>query len=140
MWFLCCMNGGGDYTGVQVGGDGVTKLRGREAEVHARLVAVGKARRRMDAEEAKWLIQAVRMKLHLKVGKGSMVEYGVDVLGHDLRTTQERVRTATALLVLPVLAEELCEGRACWSAAKELSRVCTPETEGRWVESVKGKS
>src|SRR5690349_25014424 len=98
------------------------RLFGKAAEVHGQLMRLGMERRRVDAEEARWLVQAVRMKLHLEVGEASMVDYAVKYLDHRLRTAQERVRTAERLIELPCTREALMGGEIDWSAARELTR------------------
>ena len=114
------------------------RLYGKAAEVHGRLLRIGKMRKRLDAEEAWWWVEAVRMKLHVDVGMGSMIEYGERVLGHSAHTARERVRTAERLVDLPVTFAAVREGDVSWSIARELTRVVTPETEGVWLEYIEG--
>src|SRR5690349_16122621 len=116
------------------------RLFGKAAEVHGQLMRLGMDRRRIDAEEARWFVQAVRMKLHLEVGEASMVDYAVKYLDHGLRTAQERVRTAERLVELPCTYDAMIEGQVAWSTAREVTRVMTPKTEAAWLEAVDGKT
>ena len=101
---------------------------------------LGQLRKRIDMEEVKWLVEAVRLKLHLDTGKASMVEYCMDVLGHDPRTAQERVRVAEDLALLPVMRDAIEKGEVTWTSARHLTRVVKPATEAAWVGFAKGKS
>jgi hypothetical protein len=47
---------------------------------------------------------------------------------------------AEALEALPILAEALRSGRACWSVLRELTRVATPETEREWLATAEGRT
>ena len=45
-------------------------LVGEAAVVHAALVEIGKARNRIECAEARWIVRAVELKLHLALGMG----------------------------------------------------------------------
>jgi len=52
-------------------------------------------------------------------------------VGLDLGAARERVRVARALGTLPLLAEALATGQVSYAKVRALTRVATPETEGR---------
>jgi PAS domain-containing protein len=52
-------------------------------------------------------------------------------VGLDLGAARERVRVARALGTLPALAEALARGELSYAKVRALTRVATPETEGR---------
>ena len=52
-------------------------------------------------------------------------------VGLDLGAARERVRVARALGSLPLLAEALARGQLSYAKVRALTRVATPETEGR---------
>src|SRR5206468_13027594 len=52
-------------------------------------------------------------------------------VGLDLGAARERVRVARALGSLPLLAEALARGQVSYAKVRALTRVATPETEGR---------
>lgn len=45
---------------------------------------------------------------------------------------------AEALGELPELSEALRSGTLCWSAARELARVATQQTEAEWLQAARG--
>jgi hypothetical protein len=52
-------------------------------------------------------------------------------VGLDLGAARERVRVARALGTLPALAQALARGEVSYAKARALTRVATPETDGR---------
>jgi len=52
-------------------------------------------------------------------------------IGLDLGTAREKVRVARALATLPLLAQSLARGELSYAKVRALTRVATPETEGR---------
>jgi len=52
-------------------------------------------------------------------------------VGLDLGAARERVRVARALATLPSLAQALARGELSYAKVRALTRVATPETEGR---------
>jgi hypothetical protein len=55
-------------------------------------------------------------------------------IGLDPATAREKVRVARALGQLPVLDSALAAGRISYAKVRAITRVATPETEGRLVE------
>lgn len=101
----------------------------------------GCARRRaaLDAEEARWLVEAERLEVHRRLGCGSIHEYLEQVLGYGPRVARDRLRVARALTRLPAMSGALERGELCHSAVRELTRVATPWTETAWIEAVRGR-
>jgi hypothetical protein len=113
---------------------------GEWREVHARLIALAAQRAALDEEQGRLLLAALRAEVHARLGLGSFVEYVERLFGSAPRETGERLRVARALEELPETARALQEGRLCWSAVRELSRIVVPETEQAWLEAVEHKT
>ena len=74
------------------------------------------------------------------LGFSTALEYLEDVFGYAPRTALERLRVAKELGELPQLEAELASGALPYSAAKELSRVMTPETQAEWLARARGRN
>src|SRR5688572_12253722 len=107
---------------------------------HRTLSRLARERAVADAEEARWLLCALRSAAHVHVGCGSFSEYVERLFGYKPRTTQEKLRVAEALEGLPLVARELESGTLSWCAARELTRVATPDTERAWLDAAGGKT
>src|SRR6266511_5597119 len=90
---------------------------------HEELSRLAKSRARLDWEEGRSLLDALRSGAHLHLGFGSFGEYIERILGYRRRSTDERLRVAEALENLPELGQALREGRMSWSVVRELTRV-----------------
>jgi len=108
-------------------------------EAHEALKRLARQRAGLDAEEGRWLLQALRSGAHAFLGFGSFCQYVEQLFGYKPRTTQEKLRVAEALENLPQLARALESGGLSWCAARELTRVVVPETEQAWLDSARGK-
>jgi len=62
------------------------------------------------------------------------------VFGYAPRTANDRLRVAKELGALPELAAALRDGEMPYSAARELTRVMTRETEAQWLARARGKN
>ena len=107
---------------------------------HRALSRLARERAAADAEEGRWLLEALRSAAHLHLGFASFSEYVERCFGYKPRSTQEKLRVAEALEELPALSRALAEGSLHWSAVRELTRVAAPETEREWLEVAHGKS
>jgi hypothetical protein len=80
------------------------------------------------------------MSFFARLGYASLSEYGQRVLDLKPRGAEERVRVGRALATLPALNAKFESGELCWSAARELTRIATAETEQAWTQWAAGKS
>ena len=101
-------------------------------EIDARLRSVAARRAALDVEAARWLRAAVEEDIHLRFGCVTMLEYLERALGYGPKVARERLRVAEALEELPVIESQMAEGKLAFSAARELTRVVTPETKRAW--------
>ena len=109
------------------------ELTGVDAQVHHELTRLGGELTKTDAEVMSWLPIAIERSLHLKLGMGSMVEYCERVLRYDVHTARERLRVARALLDLPKTHTAVAAGDLSYTAAREITRVATDDTEAEWI-------
>jgi hypothetical protein len=109
-------------------------------KVHAELTRLARAKGAYDVDEARWLIEAQRLRVHEQVGFGTLLEYLERLFGYGPRTASERLRVAEALGRLPAFREALAAGVLAWSAVRELARVAVPATEAEWLAAAKGKT
>jgi hypothetical protein len=112
----------------------------RCAQVHQRLKRIAKARGSLDAQEAAALRDAQQLVLWRAYGYASLAEYMELELGYSPRAALERLRVANVIVDLPAIASALDQGDLPFSAARELTRVVTPETEGEWIDACAGKN
>ncbi|HEY5945219.1 MAG TPA: DUF222 domain-containing protein, partial [Kofleriaceae bacterium] len=109
-------------------------------QVHRRLRRIVKARGALDAQEAAALREAQALKLWRRYGYASLIEYLELEMGYTPRAAVERLRVAKAIEELPVIADALSQGDLSFSAAKEITRIATPETEQQWLGAVSDKN
>jgi hypothetical protein len=108
--------------------------------IDAALRAIASRRAMLDAEEARWLIEARRSALHRHLGFATLLEYMERVLGYGPHAAKERLRVADALEELPAMRDALASGRLPFSAVRELSRVATGDTEVAWLAAAEGRT
>ena len=126
----------GTNSSIESGAEGETSEWVRAHEALSRLA---RERARLDAEEGRCLLAALRTAAHVHLGFGSFGEYVERWFGFKPRSTQEKLRVAEALEELPAIAAALEEGSLNWSAVRELTRVAIPDTEREWLEVARGK-
>jgi HNH endonuclease len=107
---------------------------------HTALTRLARERAAADAEEGRWLLLAWRANVHAHLGHGSFSEYAERLFGYSARATREKLRVAEALEQLPQSGRALEQGALSWCAARELTRVVTPDTEAAWLEAAHGKT
>src|SRR4026209_934565 len=107
---------------------------------HAELVGLARKQAGLDREIGRWLLYARRAGTHAWLGYGSIHEYAQQLFGFTSRQTQERLRVAEALEELAMLDSAFEQGKLCWSAVRELTRVATPETESKWLAASNDRS
>src|SRR5262252_2728690 len=64
---------------------------------HEELSRIAQAHARLDGEEARWLVVALRSGAHLALGFAMFAEYVERLFGYKPRWTSERLRVAEAL-------------------------------------------
>lgn len=128
-------------------GDGRVGELGRDTEnddewvqAHEALVSVARERGELELREGRALLGALRSGVHVHLGHGSFFEYVGRFLGYGRRTIEDKLRTAESLESLPELARAPSDGECNGSAARELARVATPETERDWLDAARGKT
>jgi hypothetical protein len=107
-------------------------------QVHDQLCRLAKTKAAYDADEAHWLVEGRRARVHEPLGYGSYFEYLERLFGYTPRLAVEKLRVAEALVELPDLRAALATGALTWSAVRELSRVAVPSTERQWIDAVRG--
>ena len=110
------------------------------SKVHAMVCRLGKKRGALDHELGRWLLAAYRLRVHESLGFASFAEYVERPCGCARREARERLRVAKALDELPAISHALQTGEIFWSAARELTRVATDETEAEWLEAASGRT
>jgi len=108
-------------------------------DIHNHLVGLAKRRTDIDFEEAEWLLHGKEAEVHKRFGHSSFVQYLGVVFGYKPREARDRLLVARRLADLPKLADSLRQGDILWSAARELGRVATPETEDAWLAATRDK-
>jgi hypothetical protein len=109
-------------------------------EVHDELTRLALSKGAYDAEEAKWLLEGKRVRVHERLAYSTYISYLEHVFGYGPRLASERIRVAEALTQLPAMFEALAGADLHWSAVRELTRVAVPETEGEWLAAASGKT
>src|SRR5258706_7902728 len=107
---------------------------------HEELFELAKSRARLDWQEGKALLFALRSGAHVMLGFGTFAEYVERLLGYRPRWTSERLRVAEALELLPEFDQALRDGAVSWSAVRELTRVAVPENEHDWLKVAEGRT
>jgi hypothetical protein len=109
-------------------------------KAHEELSSLARRRAALDWEEGTALLQALRTEAHRHLGFGTFTEYVERLFGYGPRATEDKLRVATALEGLPEMDQHLREGKLTWSAAREVTRVATPQTERAWLSATRGKT
>ena len=120
-------------------GNGKTCDAIRGSEVHGELTRLARSKGAYDADEARWLLEGKRVRVHEQLGYGSYLSYLEHVFGYGPRLASERLRVAEALAGLPAMMDALASGELCWSAVRELTRVAVPATEAEWIAAAGGR-
>ena len=107
---------------------------------HEALSRLAKQRALADAEEGRCLLAALRAAAHVHLGFGTFTEYVERLFGYKPKSTQEKLRVAEALELLPVMTDALESGTLTWSAVRELTRVAAQSNEHEWLELARGKT
>ncbi len=103
-----------------------------------RLREYAQQRASLDAAEAYDLVRAESLRIYLFQGYATFWEYMERVLGYSPHAARERMRVARALVTLPSTSAALAAGKVTFSAARELTRILTPDTEDTWLADTEG--
>ena len=103
------------------------ELDRRILETHAQLS-------RAERDLALLLAELADRKHFLDLGYANVRQYAEVKLSLEPRKTRGLVRIGRALPGLPVLDQAFALGALCWTKARELLAVVTPEVEAEWVE------
>jgi hypothetical protein len=109
-------------------------------EIQRRLREYVRQRGALDAAESFDLLRAEQLKMHFMAGCSTIYEYLERVLGYGPHAARERMRVARSLAALPQTTAALASGDLTYSAARELTRVATAETEVDWLIRAQGKT
>jgi hypothetical protein len=107
--------------------------------VDENLRALAKQYVTLEAQLARWLREAQRVKVWKHRGCVSLAEYLERVFGFTPRQARDRILVARRLGDLPQLESAFGAGELSYTAVRELSRVVVPSTEAVWVEHARGK-
>jgi hypothetical protein len=99
----------------------------RILETHAQLS-------RAERDLALLLAELADKRHFLDLGYANVRQYAEVKLSLEPRKTRGLVRIGRALPDLPVLDQAFASGALCWTKARELLAVVTPEVEEAWVE------
>jgi hypothetical protein len=126
-------DGSSSETGSASGGTSRSDHEQRCERVHRTLKRIVKARGALDAQECAALREAQKLMVWRAFGCASLVEYMTREMGYTERAAVERLRVAKAIEDVPALGEALNQGDLSFSAARELARVITNETQNAWL-------
>jgi hypothetical protein len=124
---------------MQASEDSVARMNDEWKHIDLALRSIVKQRGLLDVNEAKWIREALRVKIWREVGCVTMIDYMERRLGYAPRTASDRIRVAFTLEELPKITAALGNGLP-YSAARELTRVATSENEQTWLDAVRGKT
>jgi hypothetical protein len=127
----------------RAGQDGDPAASGADRDwqlAHEQLLRLARRRAGLDLEEGRWLLVAFRTGAHVRLGYGSFAEYIERVFGYGPRLAHDKLRVAEALETLRAVPKALREGKLSWSAARELTRVATTQTEDEWLAAARGRT
>jgi hypothetical protein len=124
---------------MQASEDSVARINDEWKHIDLALRSIVKQRGLLDVNEAKWIREALRVKIWREVGCVTMIDYMERRLGYAPRTASDRIRVAFTLEELPKITAALGNGLP-YSAARELTRVATSENEQTWLDAVRGKT
>jgi hypothetical protein len=107
--------------------------------LHDRFVALARDRGRLDALELDAIWEAYELQVWKYFGQPDLRSYHAHVCGYKPHVANDRERVAREILDLPAIRDQLEHGLH-YSKVRELVRVATRDTEGAWLEAVRGKN
>ncbi|MGE0490178.1 MAG: HNH endonuclease signature motif containing protein [Vulcanimicrobiota bacterium] len=103
-------------------------------ELHQRNCQAGKRSFGCEWELAAHLLATERSGLYRRMGSGSTVGYAITHLKLHPQKAGELLSLARVFEQLPLISEAFREGKLCWSKARALKRISTPENEREMLE------
>ncbi|OGV69393.1 MAG: hypothetical protein A3K18_26070 [Lentisphaerae bacterium RIFOXYA12_64_32] len=103
-------------------------------DLDARILCAHTQLRRAERDLALLLAEMEDTRRYLELGYASVYDYARARLDLEPRKTRGLVRIGRALPELPCIDKAMASGALCWTKARELLSVVTPETEAAWVE------
>jgi len=108
--------------------------------VHARLLSALRDLHRAERNAVLLFAEVMRRELFRELGHASIQAYAAEALGFTPSKTSQFVRLAGALESLPRLRRSVARGELGWTKAREVAKVATPRSEGRWIAAAKRSS
>ena len=85
-----------------------------------------------------WFAEIMRRELYRELGYASINQYATEALGFSRSRCGDFIQLARKLDRLPAVREAVASGRVGYTKAREIVKVATPATEGRWLEVAQG--
>ncbi len=102
------------------------------------LRSIARRRSALDAEEARWLRDAMRCEVWKKLGMVSALDYCERVLHYTPKVARDRLRVARALANLPKIEAAFAAGDLSYTHVRELSRIAIADTDEVWCAAATG--
>lgn len=102
-------------------------------EVHRRALEARKTLAHAQRVLSFWLVEMERRELYRHFGCSNVYQYAELYLELAPHTICEYLRSGKEMEKLPLLAAACARGDVSPSKIREISRVATPETEGKWL-------
>ncbi len=125
---------------MSVGASKLEHEQGGWLRAHEELSRLAHERARADAEEGRWLLQALRSGRAHAPGFWQLRRVRREAVRLQAALHAGEATGCEALEGLPVVSRALEAGDFNWSCARELSRVAVAETEREWLEVARGKT
>ena len=106
-------------------------------DLDARILCAHTQLRRAERDLALLLAEMVDTRRYLELSYSNVYDYAQSRLDLEPRKTRGLVRIGRALPELPCINHAMATGVLCWTKARELLAVVTPETEAAWVEEAR---
>jgi hypothetical protein len=87
-----------------------------------------------------WFAEVRQRELYRELGYSSIQQYASEALGFSQNKTYQFIRLAGSLKQLPQLHRSVARGEICWTKAREVAKVATPRTQGKWIKEAKNSS
>ena len=102
-------------------------------QITKRLRNLAREARRAEAELAEGLLEVQRRRLFRKLGYARIGDYAEAELDLTRAKTKDLLEIAARAPRLPAIGRAFREGELCWTKARQLVRIATPETEEAWI-------